>query len=569
MTDLDFKTQRVLVIDDSSAMRKMLQITVQSLGVQSVDLAESVFDVLQRIEKGGRKYDIILCDYILGEGRDGQHLLEELKARKLLPYSTVFIMVTAERAYEKVVNAVELAPDDYLLKPFSGQVLMDRIADQVQKKAALHDLYEHVDAGRFAEAIAEAGRLLAGKTRYHLEVQRVEADALILLDRLDEAEAIFRGILAGRSIPWALFGLARIEYKRHKLGAAEAILEKLLAEAPRYTAACDLLADVKHDLEKHDGAQSVLEHGIRMSPRNLRRHRKLGAAALLNDDLDTANASLTAAVEFGQHSALVEPTDFSNLARCAIAMGDPARALKVIDSGVRRLPEDRRMRAANLFVKGIAGGDPAQAKQAVKAAVDLMEQMHNEGGPHERDLALIGMESCLKVGMVDKASALANALLDDQRAAAGEVHATTAVAVTRAFQAAGVKDAADAIFERTRKEMAAVNNEAVLLAKQGKLREAMALFIRAAAGKSASVVAMLNAIQAILAVFDQDGWDETLARELDILFERVSEKDPSSPKLVASHQRRKALMQKYGIRAAHKGASAMQKERDVLASLDL
>lgn len=569
MQDFDFKTQRVLVIDDSSAMRKMLQITVQSLGVQSVDLAESVFDVLQRIEKGGRKYDIILCDYILGEGRDGQHLLEELKARKLLPYSTVFIMVTAERAYEKVVNAVELAPDDYLLKPFSGQVLMDRITDQVNKKTALHGLYEHLDAGRFADAVAEAGRLLGSGTRYRMEVQRVEADALIQLDRLDDAESIFRSILAERSIPWALFGLARIEYKRHKLGAAEAILEQLLAEAPRYTAACDLLADVKHDLENHDGAQSVLEHGIRMSPRNLRRHRKLGAAALLNDDLETANASLTAAVEYGQHSALVEPTDFSNLARCAVAMGDTGRALKVMDSGVKRLPEDRRMRAASLFVQGIADGDEAKARQAVKAAVDLMETMRKEGEAHERDLALVGMESCLKVGMVDKASALANDLLDDQRAAAGEVHATTATAVSRAFHAAGVKEAADAIFERTRKEMAAVNNEAVLLAQQGKLREAMKLFIRAAAGKTASVVAMLNAIQAILAVFDQDGWDETLARELDILVERAEEKDPANPKLAANRQRRKALMQKYGIRAARKADSALENDRDVLAALHL
>jgi DNA-binding response OmpR family regulator/Tfp pilus assembly protein PilF len=567
MEEFDFKSQRVLVIDDSSAMRQMLQITVQSLGVQSVDLAESVFDVLLRIEKGGRKYDIILCDYILGEGRDGQHLLEELKARKLLPYSTVFIMVTSERAYEKVVNAVELAPDDYLLKPFSGQVLMDRIVDQMRKKTLLHTMYEHLDAERFEPAVAEADLLLAGPVRYRMEILRAKADALILLNRLDEAEAIFRGILAEKSIPWALFGLAIIEYKRHKLGAAEAILEKLLVVAPRYTAACDLLADVKHDLDNHDGAQSVLEHGIKMSPRNLRRHRRLGVAALLNDDLETANASLAAAVEYGQHSSLVEPTDFSNLARCAVAMGDAARAVKVMESGVRRLPGNRRMQAASLFVQGIADGGSAKSREAVKAAVELMDRMRDDGEVPERDLALVGMESCLKMGMVDKASALANSLLDEQRAKTGEVHATTAAAVSRAFHAAGVKETADAIFERTRKEMAAVNNEAVLLAQQGKLREAMTLFIRAAAGKSAAVVAMLNAIHAILAVFAEDGWDEALARELDILFERAEEKDPANAKLVTFRGRRQELMRKYGIRASVKAGSALQTERDVIAAL--
>jgi hypothetical protein len=139
--------------------------------------------------------------------------------------------------------------------------------------------------------------------------------------------------------------------------------------------------------------------------------------------------------------------------------------------------------------------------------------------------------------------------------------------VSRAFQAAGVKETADAIFERTRKEMAAVNNEAVLLAQQGNLREAMTLFIRAAAGKSAAAVAMLNAIHAILAVFAEDGWDEALARELDILFERVEEKDPANAKLVAFRGRRQELMRKYGIRAAVKAGSALQTERDVLAAI--
>jgi DNA-binding response OmpR family regulator len=569
--DIDFKTQRVLVIDDSSAMRKMLQMTVRSMGVQSVDLAESVYDVLFRIEKNGRQYDIILCDYILGAGRDGQHLLEELKARKLLPYSTVFIMVTAERGYEKVVNAVELAPDDYLLKPFTGQALMDRIIEQVAKKKLLHALYDDLDRQRFDLAVAEADRLLAESTRYRFEILRVKAEALIVSSRLDEAEAIYRAIIEENPIPWARFGLARIEYLRHKLGAAEQILEQLLADAPRYTAACDLLADVKHDLDKHDGAQAVLEHGIRMSPRNLRRHRRLGLAALLNEDMETANASLSAVMEYGEHSVLIEPTDFSNLARCAVAMGDPGRALKIMDKGLRRLPQDRRMRAASLFVRGIAasGPDNGESRQAAQAAIELLEVMRRDGELPDRDLALVGMESCLKVGMVEQASGLANRLLDDQREKSGEAHATTVAAVTQSFRAAGVKEAADAIFERTRQEMAAINNEAVGLAKQGKLREAMLLFIRAAAGKSASGVAMLNAIGAILAVMGDEGWDEALARDLEILFDRAKEKDPANPKLAAYEKQRKELMDKYGITSIVKKSTTLLTDEDVLAAIGL
>lgn len=569
MDEIDFKSLRVLAIDDSPTMRKMLQMTVQSMGVLSVDLAESVFDVLQRIVKLGRKYDVILCDYILGDGRDGQHLLEELKARKLLPYASVFIMVTSERGYEKVVNAVELAPDDYLLKPFSGQVLMNRITEQLRKKKALFKLYQHLDAGQMEEVVGEADRLLAASSSYRFEILRVKADALIQLERLDEAEAIFRELLAERSIPWAQFGLARIEYMRHKLGAAEAILEKLLAEAPRYTIACDLLADVKHDLEKHDGAQAVLQHGIKMSPRNLRRHRRLGIAALLNNDFETANTSLSAVMEFGQHSALVEVSDFSNLARCAVAMGDPGRALKVMDHGLRRLPDDQRLQVAHLFVKGMAGKDGEESAEVIRTAVRMLQDLHAQGALPDSDLALLGMESCLKLGMVEHASTLADALFDGQHRAAGEVHATTAAAVAHVFKSAGVMETANEIFERNRQKQAAINNEAVLLAKQGKLREAMLLFIQAAAGKSASGVAMLNAIRAILAVFDSEGWDQLLAREMDILFDRAREKDSRNPKLADYEKRRKELMVKYGIREIHKPASSLQTDQDVLAALRL
>ena len=48
----------------------------------------------------------------------------------MIKSATIFMMVTAERSYEKVVSAVELAPDDYLIKPFSGEVLRTRLEER-------------------------------------------------------------------------------------------------------------------------------------------------------------------------------------------------------------------------------------------------------------------------------------------------------------------------------------------------------------------------------------------------------------------------------------------------------
>jgi DNA-binding response OmpR family regulator len=61
----------------------------------------------------------VLCDYNLGDGMDGQELLERRKTGTL-PLSTIWIMITGERKYERVVAAAEMAPDDYILKPFNS-----------------------------------------------------------------------------------------------------------------------------------------------------------------------------------------------------------------------------------------------------------------------------------------------------------------------------------------------------------------------------------------------------------------------------------------------------------------
>ena len=55
-----------------------------------------------------KPYDIVLCDYHFeGTNLSGQDLLDELRRENLLPYSTVFVMVTGEATYAKVMEAAE------------------------------------------------------------------------------------------------------------------------------------------------------------------------------------------------------------------------------------------------------------------------------------------------------------------------------------------------------------------------------------------------------------------------------------------------------------------------------
>lgn len=45
----------------------------------------------------------------------------------MVPFKTVFLMVTGEVTCERVAEVVENAPDDYLLKPFKPSALEERL----------------------------------------------------------------------------------------------------------------------------------------------------------------------------------------------------------------------------------------------------------------------------------------------------------------------------------------------------------------------------------------------------------------------------------------------------------
>jgi DNA-binding response OmpR family regulator len=138
---------------------------LSSMGVTAVHNAGSSAEVLRQVK--AHSFDIILSDYQLEDGRDGQQLLEELRQQHLVPLSTVFFIITSERAYHNVVSVAELAPDDYLIKPFTADELHGRLVRALYKKQFFAQLYEHLDNGAFRpctghlRASARAGQRLS------------------------------------------------------------------------------------------------------------------------------------------------------------------------------------------------------------------------------------------------------------------------------------------------------------------------------------------------------------------------------------------------------------------------
>ncbi|MBA4392513.1 MAG: response regulator, partial [Desulfobacca sp.] len=149
---IDYKRKTFLVVDDFQEFRASVRFMLQSFGVVSIDNANSGEAAIAQIET--KPYDVILCDYNLGHNqKDGQQILEEIKHRELIKLSTVFIMVTAENTMEMIMGAAEYSPDDYLMKPFTKEVLRTRIEKAFKKKNDLELIESAVQKKEYRHAI--------------------------------------------------------------------------------------------------------------------------------------------------------------------------------------------------------------------------------------------------------------------------------------------------------------------------------------------------------------------------------------------------------------------------------
>src|SRR3954469_11097199 len=79
---VDWADKHCLLIDDIAGIRRLLRESLRNLGVKHVDQASSGSEAMGLISR--TRYDIILCDYNLDEGKNGQQVLEEARTRNFL-----------------------------------------------------------------------------------------------------------------------------------------------------------------------------------------------------------------------------------------------------------------------------------------------------------------------------------------------------------------------------------------------------------------------------------------------------------------------------------------------------
>ena len=119
---------RVLVVDDESSMRELLEIVLAKDGYDVVTLS-NVNDAIERLSK--EAFDVVLTDLRMGTERDaGMQLLEWLTANSpTMPA----IMMTAYGSVETAIEAMKRGAADYMMKPFKNdevRLLVKRAIEQ-------------------------------------------------------------------------------------------------------------------------------------------------------------------------------------------------------------------------------------------------------------------------------------------------------------------------------------------------------------------------------------------------------------------------------------------------------
>lgn len=534
----DLSEKRVLIVDRHPAARDSLRLMLANLGITKVHGAGSSQEVLRQAR--GNTFDIIFSDYMLEDGRDGQQLLEELRLQKLVPLSTVFMIVTSERGYHNVIGVAELAPDDYLIKPFTGDQLQARLGKALFRKNEMAQILRNMDNGAYQKALTACNDYIEAGGEYIVDVLRIKGEMLNALGRFDEAITHFREVLGMRPLPWAKMGLANALRAKDQLPEAESLAREVIADHKHFLAAHDFLAGVLQQSGKLVDAQAALIEAARISPHNTLRQRVVGDIAVRTGDLESAERAYQTALNRTRGSTLSSADDYANLSRVLIQQNKTTQARSVAQELRRERRLDSASEIAALTIDSLAYKADGNEKGA-RDALQLALQAHDKVGALSEKITVDLAQAALSIGETAKADELLR-----QVVAENPDDSALHQMVERAFEQSGDKSAGQALVDSVAKEIIRTNNQGVLIAREGNLEGSVELLSQAA-DRMPNIQFLVNASNATFTLIDRQGWQAELAeRGLRYLL-RAELKDPRHPKVVTAYDFFQNVAQKYGI----------------------
>jgi tetratricopeptide (TPR) repeat protein len=414
---LILRNKSVLYIDPNTSYASMLSnvlfpdVKTKALTNNSLDQSRGYFDAIRRIKSRNpsetspadagaakpqgatdKNYDIILCEYELGDNRTAQELLEEIRRKRLVPLSCIFIMISSEQQRDRVMSVLEFAPDAYILKSENTPDMVERrIAEAIADREELLPIFIAIDRKNHEEALRLCNDYIEKKGRLSRKVKRLRGLIYLELRDYENAKRAYEELLKIDSGPdaknsssqaYAKNGLARSLYHLGKPAEAEQMLREITEESPDFMQGYDSLSELLLGTGRAAEAQEVMQQAVDRSPKRYDRQQLLALTALENEDFTTSRDALKKVTREGRFLASNHPSNYALLAESQLELGNFDDAMKALREAGEFFKKTEHAKTAEFCSASMEHaihtrkGDTKRAAEALQKAVDI----HQSGG---------------------------------------------------------------------------------------------------------------------------------------------------------------------------------------------
>lgn len=125
----DLTTIRVLIVDDSRFMRRLVRSILRSLGVKDIidtDRAEMAIGFVK-----AQDFDVVILDWVM-PGIGGAGFCDAARHIARVKPMPPIVVITAHATRKVVLEAIRAGVDQILVKPFSATSLRDRLITAIE-----------------------------------------------------------------------------------------------------------------------------------------------------------------------------------------------------------------------------------------------------------------------------------------------------------------------------------------------------------------------------------------------------------------------------------------------------
>ena len=545
---VDWASKHYLVVDDFIGVRQLLRESLRNLGAKHIDQASSGGEAMAQLAR--TRYDVVLCDYNLGEGKNGQQVLEEARVRHLLMPSSVWLMVSAEKSVESVMGAAEHQPDAYLIKPITEGVLLTRLNRVWHKKQVFKKIDQAYAEKDFLRAARLCDEQIAENKVHEIELLRMKAILMLKSGEPGKAREAYERVLQEREYQWARTGLAKIRLANGEYEQARQIFQQVIAENRYYLDAYDQLAQAYTALGQPEEACNILERAAKMSPNSVTRQRALGQVSLQLGNMGMAEKAFRKCIAVGEYSVMKNADPYLGLARVCGMKNETKEALALLQAAQKEFSADQ-IELRTKITEGMVYHESGDYRRARKAGDELEEMLGQRADRPDTATCLEMATLLFAVGVKEAPVDLLCYVIRNNHD-----NAPLLADVQKIFDKARMSDEGFALISSSKKEASDLMNQGVLLWKTGKLPEAVAWMREARQATPNNLRILFNAAQILISHLQQLGYDETLAMEATEVLLHVDKIQPGQQRFAQLMEQLASLCPKVGAIVEEQGKAA-------------